>query len=464
MSAALAGGGLPRILHEPRGSIAAVCGGLDRPTAGLGAKSVGESNPVTGETVKSLQPVRGTHDLLPEQLRRHRHVVETARRMAALYGFAEMTTPIFEFSEVFKRTLGETSDIVTKEMYTFTDRGGEEITLRPEATAGIARLLISGGLANQLPLKYFCSGPMFRYERPQKGRLRQFHQIDVEIIGVAEPQADVEIIALGAHVLQALEVADRTTLELNTLGDSESRAAYRAVLVDYLSGHRDRLSEDSRARLERNPLRILDSKDKGDIDIVAGAPAFSDYLTAPARDYFAAVRDGLDLLGIDYRLNERLVRGLDYYCHTAFEFTTTALGAQGAVLGGGRYDGLIGAMGGPPTPATGWAGGVERLAMLIAEPPPPVRPIALVPLGVEAERVALRLSGVLRRNGFTVDLGYRGNLTRRLKRANKLNARLAVLLGEDELKRDAATVRDLDSGEQQEVPLAELERHLTKHM
>lgn len=409
-----------------------------------------------------LQPVRGTRDLLPEQTRRHRLIIDTAREVAARYGFDEIATPVFEFSDVFRRTLGETSDIVTKEMYTF-ERGGDEITLRPEATAGIARALISGGLANLLPFKVFTHGPMFRYERPQKGRLRQFHQIDVETLGVAEPAADVEIIALGAHVLDALGVSDKVTLELNTLGDGESRHAYRDVLVGYLSDHRERLSQDSRTRLERNPLRILDSKDEGDQAILAGAPLFPDYLTPAATEFFAKAREGLDALGISYELNPRLVRGLDYYCHTAFEFTTTALGAQGAVIAGGRYDGLIETMGGPPTPGIGWAGGIERLAMLIEEPPPLPRPVAVVPLGAVAERRAIALSYALRKAGLRVDLGYRGNLTRRLKRANRIHARVAVIIGEDELNREAATVRDLDSGEQQEVPFGKLKQHLAAY-
>ncbi len=274
--------------------------------------------------MSSLQPVRGTHDLLPTEHRRHRRVVDVAREVAGRYGFEEVATPIFEFSDVFRRTLGDTSDIVTKEMYTFADRGGDEVTLRPEATAGIARALISGGLAQQLPLKFFTHGPMFRYERPQKGRLRQFHQIDIEVLGVPEAIADVEIIAVGAHILEELGVLDKTTLELNTLGDADSRRAYRDVLVAYFQDHHSSLSDDSRDRLERNPLRILDSKDEGDRTILVDAPLFPDYLTPSATDFFAEVRDGLDALDITYALNPRLVRGLDYYCHTAFEFTTEA--------------------------------------------------------------------------------------------------------------------------------------------
>ena len=397
--------------------------------------------------MSALQPVRGTRDILPEEMRRHRVVIETARAVAARYGYEEMATPLFEFTEVFSRTLGETSDIVTKEMYTFAMKDGEQLTLRPEATAGIMRALISGGLSQQLPLKFFFAGPMFRYERPQKGRQRQFHQIDIELLGVAEPLGDVEVIAVGARILEALGVGAKATLELNSLGDPDSRAAYRGVLVDYFSDHRDRLSDDSRARLGRNPLRILDSKDRGDKELVAEAPVFSDYLNDYSRDYFAKVRAGLDELGIAYQINPRLVRGLD-------------LGAQGAVLAGGRYDGLSESMGGPATPATGWAGGVERLAMLLADPPEPPRPIAVIPIGEACAAPALRLSEDLRRNGLQVDLGFAGNLSKRMKRANKLNARIAILLGEDELAAEVATLRDLDTGAQETVALDQLAEHL----
>jgi histidyl-tRNA synthetase len=413
--------------------------------------------------LSSLQPVRGTHDLLPETMRRHRVVIDTARRVAARYCYQEMATPIFEFSEVFKRTLGDTSDIVTKEMYSFTDRGGEELTLRPEATAGVARALISGGLSQYLPLKVFCHGPMFRYERPQKGRLRQFHQIDVELLGVGQPLGDVEVIALGAQILRELGIYDRVVLELNTLGDMESRRAYRAALVEYFSAHRDRLSEDSRNRLERNPLRILDSKDEGDRRLIAEAPLFTDYLNQASRDFFAAVTAGLDALDIAYKLNPRLVRGLDYYCHTAFEFTTEALGAQGTVMAGGRYDGLVEMMGGPPTPGIGWAAGIERLAMLLTEEPAVSRPIAVIPVGAADEIPALQLTERLRRAGFTVDLGYSGNVGKRMKRANRLNASAVVIVGEDERSRGVAAVRDLDSGEQDEVPLDALEDRLAQY-
>ncbi len=301
-------------------------------------------------SLSALQPVRGTHDLLPEEMRRHLRVTEVARAAAELYGYQFMATPIFEFSEVFKRTLGETSDVVMKEMYSFAMKEGEEITLRPENTASVVRAMLSGGLLQNLPLKYFYAGPMFRHERPQKGRQRQFHQIGIELLGVAQPLGDVEVIACGARILERLGLLAGTRLELNTLGDMESRTTYRAALVEYFRDHIADLSEDSKDRLQRNPLRILDSKDPGDRRVVGGAPPFETFLTQAAQDFFAAVREGLDTLGIAYELTPHLVRGLDYYCHTAFEFKTDRLGAQDTIMGGGRYDGLVETMGGPPTP------------------------------------------------------------------------------------------------------------------
>ncbi|MFC4350676.1 histidine--tRNA ligase [Fodinicurvata halophila] len=403
--------------------------------------------------MSTLQPVRGTHDLLPEEMRRHRAVIERARGVAERYGFEEIATPIFEFTDVFKRTLGDTSDIVTKEMYSFSLKEGEEITLRPENTAGVARALISNGLHQSLPLKYFYSGPMFRHERPQKGRQRQFHQIGVELLGAPQPQADIEVIALGRHILQELGILQDTVLELNTLGDLDSRKAYRAALVSYFETRQDELSEDSRMRLTRNPLRILDSKDEGDRRVVEDAPAFEAYLNETSRDFFAQVCRGLDALEIPYTLNSRLVRGLDYYSHTAFEFTSDRLGAQSAVVAGGRYDGLVETMGGPSTPGIGWAAGIERLAMLVRDVDSPPRPVAVIPVGDASEATALKLTQDLRHQGFAVELGYSGNLKKRMKRANQMNARAAVMIGEDELKAGEATLRDLDSGAQETLAL-----------
>ncbi len=403
-----------------------------------------------------LQPVRGTQDLLPEAARRHRRVSEIARAAAELYGFAEMATPIFEFTEVFTRPIGEHTDIVAKEMYTFTDRGGEEVTLRPENTAGVVRAVLSNGLTQSTPLKFFYSGPMFRYERPQKGRFRQFHQIGIELLGVAQPQADIEVIALGSRILGALGISEHVVLELNTLGDLPSRQHYRTGLVSYFSSHRQRLSEDSRRRLETNPLRILDSKDEADKSIVLSAPPLADYMTSESHNFNNRVKEGLDFLGIKYKINPHLVRGLDYYTHTVFEFVTTDLGAQGTVLAGGRYDGLVELMGGPAMPGVGWAAGIERLAMLIAEPPPRPRPVALVPVGSAAEFLAPQLAETLRDEGFAVEFGYSGNLQRRLGRANRLKARAAVIIGDNEISQESVALLNLDSRAQELVPRSEL--------
>ena len=406
-----------------------------------------------------LQPVRGTRDLIGADHRAHQHVIDTARRVAASYGFDEWSTPIFEDTRVFARGLGDTSDVVMKEMYSFIDRGGESLTLRPEATAGICRALITNGLTQSLPQKVFYAGPMFRYERPQKGRYRQFHQIDIEVLGSAEPLADAEVIACGWNILRALGIDDGVVLELNTLGDRESRDAYRAALVSYFSAHRENLSEDSLTRLERNPLRILDSKDEGDRRIVAGAPTIAPYLTESAAAFYTKLQELLARFGVPFIENPRIVRGLDYYSHTAFEFVTSRLGAQGTVMGGGRYDGLVEEMGGPHTPCIGWAAGIERLAMLLAEPPAAPHGIAVIPMGEAAEAVAIDVLQALRAAGLRAEMAYRGNIKRRLERANKTGARAAIILGEVELAKGVAQVKDLSTGEQSEVPLGELAKH-----
>nr|WP_181017967.1 histidine--tRNA ligase [Sneathiella aquimaris] len=413
--------------------------------------------------VSQPQPVRGTHDLLPEDFRRHAHVRDTARDIAARFGYSEMATPIFEFTEVFARTMGETSDVVSKEMYSFESRSGESMTLRPEYTAGICRSFISNGLQQNVPFKVFANGPMFRYERPQKGRQRQFHQIDLECVGSDDPKADVEVIAVGAAILQSLGVLDRCRLQINTLGDRDSRQAYRDALVEYFSAYKDKLSADSLTRLTKNPLRILDSKDKGDQALVEGAPEFDDYLNDHSKSFFASVLEGLDQLGISYDLNRRLVRGLDYYTHTAFEFVTTDLGAQGALIAGGRYDGLIEALGGKPTPGIGWAGGMERLALMLEGMPQAPRPVAVVPVGEVAEKMALALAHDLRLGGEMIEMSFKGNVGKRMKQANKANAWAAILIGEDELARNVCTFRNLDEGSQEEIPLDQITAKLQQY-
>lgn len=404
----------------------------------------------------ALQPVRGTHDLLPEDFRAHHHVSETAAEVAERYGYDRIATPIFEFTNVFSRTLGDTSDVVTKEMYTFTDKGGEQVTLRPENTAGVCRSFLSNGLSQHAPIRYFYAGPMFRYERPQKGRLRQFHQIGIELIGAPQPAADVEVIACGAAILDQLGIRDSTVLELNSLGDTESRTAYRTALVDYFSSHMDDLSEESRERLHRNPLRILDSKDAGDRTLVENAPVFGDFLSEESTDFFGNVMAGLTDLGIPYKLNPRLVRGLDYYCHTAFEFTTDKLGAQSAVMAGGRYDGLMEMMGGPSTPGIGWAAGIERLALLAGAPDRQIKPVALVPMGEAADKACTVLADQLRRRGLRVDMAFSGNMKKRMRRADKIGASHAIIIGDQELERGVAAVKTLSTGDQSEISLDEV--------
>ncbi|WP_419797679.1 MAG: histidine--tRNA ligase [Terasakiella sp.] len=399
-----------------------------------------------------LQPVKGTYDLLPQERALHRHVTETARSICERYGFNEVITPIFEFSEVFSRTLGETSDVVTKEMFSFVTKGDDQITLRPEGTAGICRSFISNGLQQETPVKHFYYGPMFRYERPQKGRQRQFHQVGIELIGIDSPQADIEVVAAGYHFLKELGFADVVTLELNSLGDSESRNAYREKLVAYLSQFEDKLSEDSKKRLVTNPLRILDSKDEGDREIVKDAPLLGECLNETSQAFYDEVKRGLDMLGVPYVENPRLVRGLDYYCHTAFEFTTNTLGAQGTVLAGGRYDGLIKMMGGPQVPGVGWASGVERLALMLGEDKVELpRPIVVIPAANEHQDDAFLVANRLRQEGYIVEQGYSGNFKKRLNKANKLNAFVAIIVGMSECNEGEVMFRDLNTGDQVQV-------------
>jgi histidyl-tRNA synthetase len=400
-----------------------------------------------------VQPVRGTQSLLGEDADRLAAVVAAFDRVRRFYGFRRVEVPTIEPTQVFARTIGETTDVVSKEMYTFDDRGGESITLRPEFTAGICRAYLSEGWQQYAPLKLATHGSAFRYERPQKGRFREFHQLDAEVIGAAEPQADVELLSLGYQLLRELGIADGVTLELNTLGDPATRDAWRGALVDYFHARKSGLSEDSIARLERNPLRILDSKDPRDKAVCTDAPSVDDYLTSEAAEFFAAVTAGVDAVGVPWIRNSTLVRGLDYYRHTAFEFVTDRLGAQGTVIAGGRYDGLIEALGGQATPAVGWAAGIERLAMMIDAPLADKPSVVVVPLGEQAEAAAQRIVAGLRREGIAVDMAYRGNMKKRLSRANEAGATYALIIGDDELDRGEAQLKTLATGEQRAVSL-----------
>ncbi|WP_022673371.1 histidine--tRNA ligase [Novosphingopyxis baekryungensis] len=410
----------------------------------------------------TINPVRGTQDIFGEEQERFAHVVSTFDRVRRLYGFQGVQMPVIEPTAVFARSLGETTDVVSKEMYSFDDRGGDSITLRPEFTAGIARAFISNGWQQHVPLKLAAHGPLFRYERPQKGRYRQFHQIDAEIIGAAEPQADVELLAMADQLLHELGIADGVTLQLNTLGDGDSREAWRAALIDHFEAHRGALSEDSQERLQKNPLRILDSKDPRDRPIANSAPDIDAFLTDEAKAFFDAVCAGLDAAGVAWTRNSRLVRGLDYYRHTAFEFVTDRLGAQGTVLAGGRYDGLIENLGGPSTPAVGWAAGIERLAMLLDGVVAASIDAAIVPMGDAAEARAAALAAELRRAGLAVELGYKGNMKKRMQRANAAGARYAIIIGDDELARGEAALKNLADGEQRDVKLDALAEALSQ--
>ncbi|MBO6767012.1 MAG: histidine--tRNA ligase [Erythrobacter sp.] len=386
---------------------------------------------------KTPQAIRGTQDIFGADAEAFAFVVETFERVRRLYRFRRVEMPVFEKTEVFSRAIGETTDVVSKEMYSFDDRGGESLTLRPEFTAGIARAYLSNGWQQHAPLKVATHGPLFRYERPQKGRYRQFHQIDAEIIGAGEPQADVELLAMADQLLKELGI-EGVTLHLNTLGDGGSREAWRAALVDHFRAVKDELSEDSQDRLEKNPLRILDSKDRRDRRFVADAPKIDDFLSDEARAFFDTVTGGLDAAGVKWTRAESLVRGLDYYRHTAFEFipdegseAAGKLGSQSTILGGGRYDGLMESLGGAPTPAVGWAAGIERLAMLVGEKEATATDVIVVAESDDVIPKAIRALARFRELGFSADLIASGSPRKRFDKAAKTPASAIVSLRTD---------------------------------
>ena len=400
-----------------------------------------------------LRTVRGVNDLLPEVLVKHNKVIEDALKISNQYCYSQIETPIFEFSEIFTKPLGISSDIVTKENYIFRDRSDDELMLRPEGTSGVVRAFLNAGLIQDIPKRFSYFGPMFRYERPQKGRLRQFKQFGVECLGLSNPMADVEVISLGKNFLQKLDLLNSTSLKINSLGDTESRSNYRKALVEYLNDYKTELSQDSIKRLSQNPLRILDSKNEIDKKILANAPNILDYLNQESRQRFHKVTEGLDVLGIKYCIDKNLVRGLDYYCHTAFEFITKELGAQGTVLAGGRYDGLSKMLGGPDVPGVGWAAGIERLSLLIPTHFTSNPDVVLIGVSEEFNFLLLSLMQQLIKEAFRVEVLYAGNISKKLKRANKIKASFAIILGEEEVKMKVLKLKNLVTGSEEHMSI-----------
>lgn len=397
-----------------------------------------------------LQPLKGMKDLLPGEQRVFNSIVNSSRKLSALYGYEEISTPIVESINVFDRTLGDTSDVVSKEMYDFMDKGDRHIALRPEFTAGVMRAVISNNLTNDLPLRLFSYGPLFRYDRPQSGRQRQFHQINFENIGVSNPYSDAEIIDLAVKILEDLQIRSDLVLEINSLGCVESRASFASALVEYFRKYESELSDDSKARLEKNPLRILDSKDERDKIIAVNAPQIDKFYTKESSEYFEQVLTHLDLLGIEYSINKRLARGLDYYCHTTFEVTTNKLGAQSTVLAGGRYNGLCKLLGGPDVPAIGFASGIERLMLMMKQEIVKPKSVVVMPITANEESEALRLATIMRASNLNTVIDAQGKIPKRMQRAVANNAKFVVFIGEEERKNDVYKIKNLDS-EQENV-------------
>ncbi len=403
--------------------------------------------------MEKLRTVRGVHDLLPNALHKHKKVVEAGLNVSSKYCYSEIEIPIFEFSEVFKKPLGKSSDIVTKENYIFKDRSDDELMLRPEGTSGVVRAFLNAGLVQDIPQRFSYFGPMFRYERPQKGRLRQFKQFGVECIGISNSMADIEVISLGYEFLKKLNLTDKITLKINSLGDADSRLTYRKVLINYLNDYKFKLSKDSVKRLSENPLRILDSKNEIDQKILINAPNVLDYLNEVSKERFQNVCEGLNVLKINYEIDKNLVRGLDYYCHTAFEFITDQLGAQGTVLAGGRYDGLSKMLGGVDVAGVGWAAGIERLALMVQSEYINNPDIVLMAQSEVYNHLLLPIMNELVNQDFKVEIIYTGNMSKKFKRANKINASYAILLGEEEVAKKVIKLKNLSLGYEQLIDL-----------
>lgn len=407
---------------------------------------------------KKVAPLRGMKDLFFDDYQIHEYIQNTSFEIAKLYGYSGISTPILEAIEIFDRTLGESSDVISKEMYSFQDRKGRLLALRPEFTASIIRAYISNNLQQNTPLKLFSSGPVFRYDRPQEGRQRQFHQINAEYIGAKGAFSDAEIIRLATHILNKLEILEEVTLELNSLGCSESRENYEIALKNYFTKYINDLSEDSKKRLDKNPLRILDSKDQKDKEISLNAPVISDYYTRYSAEYFSEVQKFLEQLNVKYTINTRLARGLDYYCHTAFEFTTKKLGAQSTVLAGGRYDKLAGLMGGKDVESVGFAAGIERIALMkdFKQNLKQDRPIILIPIGQEELSYSIKILNLLRNNNIKSSILPEGKIAKRVQSAVSVNANYILFLGSDEVINNNCKIKDLDKKIEKDIKLEHL--------
>ena len=406
--------------------------------------------------MEKLKTVRGVHDLLPQELCKHHEVINTALEISDKFNYSQIEIPIFEFAEVFTKPLGESSDIVTKENYIFKDRSNDQLMLRPEGTSGVVRAFLNAGLIQDIPQRFSYYGPMFRYERPQKGRLRQFKQFGIECLGLASSMADIEVISLGYELLSKLNVLEKIDLKINTLGDFESRNNYRNALIDYLNGYKSSLSKESLKRLSINPLRILDSKNEDDQKIIKNAPNIIEYLNLESKTRFENICKGLDYLNIEYKIDKNLVRGLDYYCHTAFEFTTNELGAQGTVLAGGRYDGLSKTLGGSDIPGVGWAAGIERLALMVQSEFVNKTDVVLIGQTENFNYLLLPIMKKLIQQGIKTEIIYTGNLSKKFKRANKINASYAIILGEEEIYKKTLKIKDLTSGSEELLNLKQV--------
>ena len=412
--------------------------------------------------MNKLRTVRGVHDLLPSELNKHQIVVNAGLEISDKYNYSQIETPIFEFSEVFTKPLGKSSDIVTKENYIFKDRSEDELMLRPEGTSGVVRAFLNAGLIQDSPQRFSYYGPMFRYERPQKGRLRQFKQLGIECLGLSSPMADIEVISLGHDFLDKINILNKISLKINSLGDFDSRIKYRDSLVKYLKDYQSKLSKDSLRRLTINPLRILDSKNEEDQKIIQNAPSIFEYLNIDSKTRFEDVCKGLDYLNIKYQIDKNLVRGLDYYCHTAFEFTTNELGSQGTVLAGGRYDGLSTMLGGPDVPGVGWAAGIERLALIVHSEVVSATDVVLIGQSDNYNFLLLPIMQKLVKQGIKSEIIYNGNLSKKFRRANKINASYAIILGEEEIDKNVIKFKNLKPSKEELLNLDQIIEQIMK--